>query len=78
MNRILENKLESLPQVPGVYRFLDKNGEILYIGKALNLRTRVNSYFRGDIYDRPRIRQMMPKVEDLEITETNNEIEAWF
>jgi excinuclease ABC subunit C len=76
MNKILENKLESLPQVPGVYKFLDSNGDILYIGKALNLRSRVNSYFRNDIYDRPRIRQMMPKVEDLEITETNNEIEA--
>jgi excinuclease ABC subunit C len=76
MNKLLENKLESLPQVSGVYKFLDKNGKILYIGKALNLRSRVNSYFRSDIYDRPRIRQMMPKVEDLEITETNNEVEA--
>ena len=76
MNEILENKLESLPQVPGVYRFLNKDKKILYIGKALNLRARVNSYFRGDIYDRPRIRQMMPMVNDIEITETNNEIEA--
>lgn len=76
MNKILENKLESLPQVPGVYRFLDENGKILYIGKALNIRARVNSYFRSDIYDRPRIRQMMPKVEDVQITETNNEVEA--
>jgi excinuclease ABC subunit C len=76
MNKILENKLESLPQVPGVYKFLDEEGNILYIGKALNLRTRVNSYFRSDIYDRPRIRQMMPKVENLEIIETNNEVEA--
>jgi excinuclease ABC subunit C len=76
MNKIMENKLESLPQVPGVYKFLDKEGNILYIGKALNLRTRVNSYFRGDINDRPRIRQMMPKVIDLEIVETNNEVEA--
>jgi len=76
VDKILENKLESLPQVPGVYRFLHKNGKILYIGKALNLRARVNSYFRNDIYDRPRIRQMMPKVKDLEITETDNEVEA--
>jgi excinuclease ABC subunit C len=76
MNNILQNKLESLPQVPGVYKFFDKDEKILYIGKALNLRTRVNSYFRSDVYDRPRIRQMMPKVENLEIIETNNEIEA--
>ena len=76
MNEMLQNKLESLPQIPGVYRFFDNDGKVLYIGKAINLRSRVNSYFRDDISDRPRIRQMMPLVEDLEITETNNEIEA--
>jgi excinuclease ABC subunit C len=76
MNQILQNKLESLPQVPGIYKFLDRKEEILYIGKAINLRNRVNSYFRNDIDDRPRIRQMMPKVNDVQIIETNNEIEA--
>ena len=76
MNEILQNKLDSLPQVPGVYKFKDREGEILYIGKAINLRSRVNSYFREDMYDRPRIRQMMPFVTDLEIVETNNEVEA--
>lgn len=76
MNKILQNKLDSLPQVPGVYKFKDIDDEILYIGKAINLRSRVNSYFNEEILDRPRIRQMMPFVADLEIVETNNEVEA--
>jgi len=76
MNEILQNKLDSLPQVPGVYKFLGRRGDILYIGKAVNIRTRVNSYFKQDVNDRPRIRQMIPLITDLEIVETNNEIEA--
>jgi excinuclease ABC subunit C len=76
MNSVIQKKLETLPHKPGVYRFFDKNGQILYIGKAINLYNRVHSYFRSDLDDRPRIRQMMPFVEDLEVTEVNNEIEA--
>lgn len=76
MNSIIQRKLETLPHHPGVYRFLDKNGEIMYIGKAINLYNRVRSYFAKDISDRPRIVQMMPYVEDFEVTEVNNEIEA--
>lgn len=76
MNEILQNKLDSLPRVPGVYIFLDKKKEKLYIGKANNLKSRVISYFRDDIYERPRIRQMMPSVVDVNVIETNNEVEA--
>lgn len=76
MNEVLEHKLEVLPINPGVYKFLDEKGEILYIGKAINLRNRVRSYFNNELYDRPRVRQMIPFVRDLEITETNNEIES--
>jgi excinuclease ABC subunit C len=68
--------LETLPKTTGIYKFLDKQGEVLYIGKALNLNNRVKSYFNQDIPDRPRIRQMMPYVTDLETIETNNEIES--
>jgi excinuclease ABC subunit C len=45
---ILREKIAKLPQNPGVYFFRGANGEILYIGKATNLRTRVQSYFRSD------------------------------
>jgi excinuclease ABC subunit C len=71
-----KSKLDTLPTTPGVYKFLDKNGEILYIGKALNLRARVKSYFSSDLYDRPRVKQMIPFIGDVEIIETNNEIES--
>jgi len=72
----LESKIRLLPQRPGIYKFLDETGEILYIGKATNLRSRVSSYFSSTLYDRPRIKQMIPYVKDVSITETNNEIES--
>lgn len=76
MNGLLEEKLTLLPKGPGVYKFLDKKNKILYIGKALNLRTRVRSYFASDLYDRPRIKQMIPRISDVEFVETSNEIES--
>ena len=72
----LETKIKLLPQKPGIYKFLDENGKILYIGKATNLRNRVSSYFSSTLYDRPRIKQMIPYIKDISITETNNEIES--
>jgi excinuclease ABC subunit C len=76
MESNLRVKIESLPPTSGIYKFLNEKGEILYIGKAANLKSRVSSYFREELFDRPRIRQMMPLVSDIEIQETNNEIEA--
>jgi len=76
MDSVIERKLEILPEVCGVYKFLNQKREILYIGKAINLRKRVQSYFQKDHYERARIRQMMPYVQDIEIIETNNEVEA--
>lgn len=76
MNNILKNKLDILPTTPGIYKFLDKDKKILYIGKATNLKTRVKSYFSSDLYDRPRIKQMIPSISDVECIETNNEIES--
>ncbi len=70
------DKLDSLPSNPGVYKFLKKDGEILYIGKAINLRNRVRSYFSDKHTDRPRIKKMIPLIEDVETIETNNEIES--
>ena len=76
MNKRLLEKLNTLPDLPGVYKFLNNKSEILYIGKALNLKKRVTSYFQSDISQRPRIVQMMPLVFNFEVIETNNEIEA--
>jgi excinuclease ABC subunit C len=72
----LETKIKLLPQKPGIYKFLDEKGEILYIGKATNLRNRVSSYFSNTLYDRPRIKQMIPYIKDVSVTETDNEIES--
>lgn len=76
MNSNIQRKLETLPHKPGVYKFRDEQGNLLYIGKAINLYNRVRSYFNSDLEDRPRVRQMIPFIADLEITETNNEIES--
>lgn len=70
------NELEILPLKPGVYKFYDKNGKILYIGKALNLKNRVKSYFNDTLYDRPYVKRMVPLIERIEVEETNNEIES--
>ncbi len=76
MNNSLKTKLDLLPQGLGIYKFLNKKGKILYIGKATNLRSRVKSYFSTDLYDRPRIKQMIPLITEVEIIQTNNEIES--
>jgi len=71
-----KNELELLPHKSGVYKFYDKKGEILYIGKALDLQNRVKSYFIDTLYDRPYVKRMIPLIERIEIEETNNEIES--
>lgn len=65
-----------MPGSPGVYRFLDEKKEPLYIGKAKNLKKRVQTYFRKSAKHSPRIEKMLDKVDQIEWTETNNEIEA--
>ncbi len=76
METLLQQKVDHLPQSPGVYQFKDKNNQVLYVGKAKRLRNRVRSYFRksGD-YD-GRIRVMISKIEDVEVIVTDSEAEA--
>lgn len=71
-----EQQLKSIPEEPGVYRFYDKRGKLLYIGKAVNLQNRVRSYFsasRGHSY---RIATMSSQIQNIQYTITNNEVEA--
>ncbi|PWT97367.1 MAG: excinuclease ABC subunit C [Candidatus Melainabacteria bacterium] len=73
----IERKLASLPDSPGVYLFRSDLGENIYIGKALNLRNRVRSYWNEAAWrERPKLAVMMPKVKDLEVILTNSEKEA--
>jgi excinuclease ABC subunit C len=68
--------LESLPSGPGVYLHKDAEGNVLYAGKAKNLRSRVRQYFQKSRAPDGRISQMLSKATDLEIIVTDSEVEA--
>ncbi len=73
----LTEKLKNLPLVPGVYLMKNSVDKIIYVGKAKNLRNRVRSYF-NDIKDMPtKTRTLVLNIFDLEIIQTNTEIEAF-
>lgn len=68
--------LENLPERPGVYLMRDAQGEVLYIGKAVNLRSRVRSYFTPSAQENAKIRRLVARVADLEFIVTDSELEA--
>lgn len=70
------NKLKGLPDKPGCYIFKDADGSVLYVGKALSLRSRVRSYFRAGANHGARIARMVGRVCDLETLVVDSELEA--
>jgi excinuclease ABC subunit C len=76
MNDLLNNKITNIPQKPGVYQFINDKGEIIYIGKAKNLRTRVRSYFQKNKYQTPKNQSMIKRILDLEWIVVSSEVEA--
>lgn len=75
MNKTLSEKLKLLPSLPGCYLYHDINSEIIYIGKAKNLKNRVKSYFNKTL-DTAKLNVMVPQIENLEYIITNSEAEA--
>lgn len=67
--------LKTLPSLPGVYRMLGGDGDVLYVGKALSLRNRVGSYFQKNIPS-PKTRALVERIRDIEVTLTSSETEA--
>jgi len=67
--------VKRLPDRPGVYRMLDADGTIVYVGKARSLRSRVGSYFRADQVQ-PKVQALVRAIAGIEVTVTNSDIEA--
>jgi hypothetical protein len=74
MNLTLQKKLELIPENPGCYLYKDNIGEIIYVGKAKNLKNRVKSYFTGT--HNKKTQTLVSKIEDLEYIIVNSEKEA--
>ena len=72
----LEQTLSQIPDAPGVYQMIGRDGEILYIGKAVSLRSRVRSYFQDSAAHHIRTQTMVERVVDVRTIVVTNEIEA--
>jgi excinuclease ABC subunit C len=74
----LQDKLTGLPKNPGVYFYKNKSGEIIYIGKAANLRNRVRQYFQKSRPFDPKTDALVAEIVDVEWTEVETELDAVF
>jgi DNA polymerase-3 subunit epsilon len=69
-------RYRSLPDAPGVYRFLRANGDLLYVGKAASLKKRVSGHFTAGLATTPRALEMLTQIHDIQVTLTASALEA--
>ncbi|MCK9311666.1 MAG: excinuclease ABC subunit UvrC [Bacteroidales bacterium] len=72
----LQEQLDRIPENPGVYQYFDEAGTIIYVGKAINLKRRVHSYFLKDHEDSPKTRILVKKIRDLKYIVVETEEDA--
>ena len=70
----LLKKANELPDSPGVYTMYDASGDVIYVGKAVNLRNRVRSYFRKTSQQDPKVRAMVSNIADFEYISCSSEM----
>ncbi len=75
LSETLQQKLDTVPAKPGCYLFQDGAGKIIYVGKAVNLRSRVRSYFHETV-DSPKTRELVRRIADLDYIIVGSELEA--
>lgn len=73
----LKEKRESLPSSPGIYLMKDSLGNIIYVGKSKNLKSRVNSYFQNSKHQSPKVEKLVKNLKDFEYILTDTEFEAF-
>ncbi|MBT4936466.1 GIY-YIG nuclease family protein, partial [Candidatus Peregrinibacteria bacterium] len=76
LQKNIQALLKKLPQTPGVYKMKNSSGDILYVGKAKNLKNRVKSYFQNTESQGIRTQKLVIQIEDIEWVEVNSETEA--
>jgi excinuclease ABC subunit C len=76
MTDSLQETLDTMPTKPGVYLMKDATGAILYVGKAINLRARVRSYFHTSADENPKVRQLVARIDTIDFIVTASELEA--
>lgn len=76
VSEALREQIANLPEHPGVYLMKDETGKVIYVGKAINLKNRVRSYFQGFSRHNPKTQAMVKKIHCFELLLVNNEVEA--
>lgn len=72
----LKSFIQILPHKPGVYKYFDKEGQIIYVGKAKDLKKRVSSYFTKQVFDNYKTKVLVSKIEKIDFTVVDTEMDA--